>query len=222
MKKHTRQITAARPNHGSALGIVAICALLIVIAIVAIFQFSVFLGGSQELKNTVDAASLNVAKRAVENKVIAPTEFKDVADCSGCIGLATINRVWGKAFLINANAQEAQLTGFGNGKVTGSAQAAYSAASNLNAKVYQMLNSKDAADVHFNRMARDKPAKLLGAEGGISSPRAGDYATACIYRGEESNIMLDPEELPQGATVNQIVHAGVPYLQGYNPMQARW
>ena len=57
-----------RKSKGSAFAIVAVCALLIIIAIVSGFRMSVFLGGSQEMKNSVDAGALNVAKRVFEIK----------------------------------------------------------------------------------------------------------------------------------------------------------
>lgn len=211
-----------RSKQGSTLGLVAMCTLLIIIALGAAFQLMIYLGGSQELKNSVDAGSLNVAMRASEVRVNVPRAegYDDVADCSGRVGLSNINRVWGKAYLINANAEEMNATGYSNDRVVASADNAYFFANRLNDQLYNALTSGASADVHFNQIATNKPAKLLKAGGDISSSHEVDWTTACLYPGEESNISFDPQSLPPGIIPNQIKMNDKTYLQGYNAMDA--
>ncbi|MBI2809562.1 MAG: hypothetical protein HYX67_01845 [Candidatus Melainabacteria bacterium] len=211
-----------RAKRGSTLGLVAMCTLLIIIALGAAFQLMIYLGSSQELKNSVDAGSLNVAMRASEIRVPAPrvSGYDDVADCNGRVGLSNINRVWGKAYLINANAQDMGNTGYSNGDVSASSKSAYDLATRLNDQLYNALTSGASADVHFNQIATNKPAKLLKTGGDISSSHEVDWATACVYPGEESNISFDPASLPPGTVPNQIKMNDKTYLQGYNGMDA--
>ncbi len=214
--------TSLRTNRGSTLGLVAMCALLVILALVAGFQMMIYFGSSQELKNSVDAGSLNVAMRASEIRVPAPREsgYDDVADCSGRVGISNINRVWGKAYLINANAEDMNQTGYSNTNVSESAKSAYNLATKLNDQLYNALTSGASADVHFNQMAGAKPAKLLKTGGDVSSSHDTDWTTACMYPGEESNISFDPPSLPPSARPNQINMNNKTYLQGYNAMEA--
>lgn len=215
-------LPAIRRNRGSTLGLVAMCALLVILALVAGFQLMVYFGSSQELKNSVDAGSLNVAMRAAEIRVPAPpaTEYDDVADCNGRVGISNINRVWGKAYLINANAEEMNNSGYATSDSATSAKSAYTLATQLNNQLYNALTSGASSDVHFNQMAANKPAKLLKSGGDVSSNHDIDWATACMYPGEESNISFDPASLPSGAHPNQINMNNKTYLQGYNAMDA--
>src|SRR5580704_4574027 len=96
----TRELKRQRRKHGATMGLVVACVLLIILAIVGAFQLSVYLSGSQEMKNSVDAGALNVAKRSVQIKVPVQPGFEDVADSMQMYSLANINRVWGKAYLI--------------------------------------------------------------------------------------------------------------------------
>ncbi|HEY9731048.1 MAG TPA: hypothetical protein V6C89_04000 [Drouetiella sp.] len=214
--------SSLRKSRGSTLGLVAMCAFLVIIALVAGFQMMVYFGSSQELKNSVDAGSLNVAMRASEIRVPAPREggYDDVADCNGRVGISNINRVWGKAYLISANSQDMSATGYSNGAVADSANSAYRLATRLNDQLYNALTSGASADVHFNQMAGAKPAKLLKTGGDVSSNHDTEWSTACMYPGEESNISFDPPSLPPGARPNQIKMNDKIYLQGYNVMEA--
>ena len=61
-------------------------ALLVIIAIFAAFQLAVYMGGSRELRNSVDAAALNVSKRMIEVKVKPDPMYNDIADSTGNVG----------------------------------------------------------------------------------------------------------------------------------------
>jgi hypothetical protein len=212
-----------RQASGASLGLVAAAALLIVVAIVAGFKLMVYLGSSQELRNSVDAAALNVSKRAVENKVPCGmgTGYDDVADTTGNVGLTNINRVIGKAYLINANEEQMKMTGSDGGQGAANAMQSYGQAEHILGGLYSILTSKDAADVHFKQISQGKPAKLLGEAGTISTNKNSDWAVAWVYRGEESNLQVDKLALPQNANPNLIqMKDSSYYMQGFNPMKA--
>lgn len=215
-----------RRNNGSAFAIVAVCALLIIIAIVTGFRMSVFLGGSQEMKNSIDAGALNVAKRVFELKT-NPTGssskqglgYDDVADSQRTISLANINRVWGKSFLVNANAEAMSQQGYGTGG--NSPKEAFQNAKTINDELYKILTNTTALSVYFNKLVSGKPAKLLGRGGNVSSGDTAEWDSAALYRGEESNIEVnDPQTIPSGITANLHTKQNQTYMQGYNPSEA--
>ncbi len=217
-------IYSKRKARGASIGLVVAAALLIIVAIIAGFKFMMYLGGSQELRNSVDAAALNVSKRAVENKVPCGvgSGYDDVADSTGNAGLTNINRVIGKAYLINANEEAMKASGNDtNGQGAGDAQQAMQQAQTILGNLYSVLNSKDAADVHFKQISQGKPAKLLGQEGAVTTDKNGEWAVAWVYRGEESNLQVDKMALPVNANPNLIqMKDSSYYMQGYNPMKA--
>lgn len=207
-----------RSKKGSTLGLVALCSLLAVIALGAAFQLMIYLGSSQELKNSVDAAALNVGMRATEIKVPAPVEFEDVADCNGRIGLQNINRVWGKALLVNANAEDMRKSSLDNQFVKDQATRAYMKAGKINDQLYNMLTSGASTDAFFNQMTANKPAKLLKVNGAVNSNHDDEWSTACLYPGEESNISFDAQSLPTGTVLHSVEVKDKTFIQGYNPM----
>jgi hypothetical protein len=209
-------------RRGASLGVVIAVIFVIITVSIAAFQAMIYLGGSRELRHSVDAAVLNVSKRATENKVpCSPqTGYDDVADASGQVGLTNINRVWGKAFLINANAQNMQSKGYATAATTSNASDAFTKAQSLNDSVYNILASKASADSHFAQIARNKPAKLLQTNNQISTDKSSSWAIGWIYRGEESNITVDTGAIPAGITPKYLVASGTTYLQGFNPMEA--
>ncbi|HEY9716001.1 MAG TPA: hypothetical protein V6C69_00925 [Trichormus sp.] len=222
--RHTQR--AAR---GVTLLMVAMCALLLIIAIVALFKLLTYFGGSQELKNSVDAAALAVSQRAVEIEIALPNHpdkqgleyiYSDVVDSRQKFGLANINRVWGKAYLINANAQQMQAQGFDQGAAVQNGQIAYDQAKDIDAQLYQLVTNKGSVDDYFKRMTAGKPARLLGTAGEVTTTNKNDWATACVYRGDESNLQLSAQTVPQPVAPSTITNNGTTYLQGYNAMSA--
>ena len=215
-----------RNARGTTFAIVAVCALLIIFAILAGFRMSVYLGSSQEMKNSIDAGALNVAKRVFEIKTSATasnskqgTGYDDVGDSEHSISLANINRVWGKAFLVNANAESMSEQGYGSSG--GSPSEASNSAIQLNNQLYGMLTNTTALSVYFNKLVSGKPAKLLGKNGSVTAGDTDDWDSAALYRGEESNIKVsDPQTIPPGVTANLHTKLNQTFMQGYNPSQA--
>lgn len=209
-----------RGTRGASLGLIAMGALLVIIAIFAAFQFAVYMGGSRELRNSVDAAALNVSKRMIEVKVAPDPEYSDIADTTGNIGLMNINRLWAKAYLINANQEAMMKEGYSTSESSTSASVAYQKAEATNANLASMLNSKTSGDQYFKQMAGTKPAKLLGADGGVTTNTQSTWAVAMVNRGAESNINYQQQQLPDGAQPNGFNQNGKLWLRGYSPFVA--
>lgn len=230
-RKHTKQAFKPRQHYdchrsrsrrGASMGMVVASAFVLLVVGVAAFQMSIWIGGSRELRHSVDAAVLNVSKRACEDKVQCGvgSGYNDVADSTGMVGLSNINRVWGKAYLINANAESMQKTGTGTGTSAQDGQQAYLQAQTLNDNLYNILTSKASADTHFTQIAQNKPTKLLQGTNQVVTSKNSTWSYAWIYRGEESNISVDTAAIPPGINPNYLVQNGTTYLQGYNSMKA--
>ena len=100
-----------RTTTGASVFLVILCAILSILCIYAAFHYFIIMGGSGEVRNAVDAAALNVSKHAIDIKVPSGDFFEDCANSQGQVGITNINRVWGKAFLINANVQAMKTAG---------------------------------------------------------------------------------------------------------------
>ncbi len=202
--------------------------MLIILVFGAAFQLFVYLGGTQEMKNSVDASTLNTAKRATLVKTSVKEfddsgrrcVYADVADSTNKFGLNNINRLWGMDYLINANAQAMQQDGFGTALANNNARIANDQAIPINAQLYQLLLNKKSFDPYFTQISTGKPARLLGTSGSVSTNDNYEFGTACLYRGEESNITYDPLEIPHGVVPNSIQMNNQLYMQGYNPSEA--
>ena len=208
-------------SRGASLVIVVALLFLLLTIGVATFQLAMLLGGSRELRHSVDAAVLNVSKRATENKVPCGlgTGYDDVADSTGMVGLSNINRLWGKAYLINANEESMLKAGYSSGDSASNASAAFTAAQQLNDSLFNMLTSKSSADAHFSQIACSKPVRLLQGGREVYTDKSSSWDYGWIYRGEESNIAVDTGAIPAGITPQYLVQNQVTYLQGFNPMQ---
>ncbi len=200
--------------------------MLIILAIVSGFRLSVYLGSSQEMKNSIDAGALNVAKRVFELKTNAAasnskqgTGYDDVTDSQHMIGLANINRVWGKAYLVNANAQAMSQGGYGTSG--DSPNQASQNARTLNDQLYGVITDKGLLHTYFNKLLASKPAKLLGQRGTVIAADQSNWDSAALYRGEESNIQVnDLQTIPSGVAPNLYTRFNSSWMQGYNPSQA--
>jgi len=217
-----RQRTAA----GASLILVIFCALGLVALVVGVFQLYRLMGGSREVRNAVDAGALNLSKRIFELRVPADSNYNDVADSNGQVGMSNINRVWGKAYLINANIQQMQADGQLGPAGLGNGDAAYQAAQNINDQLYQEVSCRQKHSDFFNQVAGFKQATLLSGDttvtkdthtGNQESPMA---SIAMVDRGDESNIVFNPSQLPKMVKASSVQHGNKDYLSGYTPMQA--
>lgn len=180
---------------------------------------SVLMGGSRQVRNSVDAAVLNVGKRVVETKVPSSSAFADVADSQGTVGLSNINRVWGKAVLVNANAKEIKDEGLDRqGQAAGSANTSYEMAQQVNDNLVEKLSDKTTLNMYFRHTAKKRGASLLGSAAALDKADDTQYQIAMVSRGAESNIKFKDDQLPEGVTVNKVSLGSNNYVQGYTPI----
>lgn len=214
---HLSQRLQRRAERGASIILVSVCAVLLILLIYVGFNYALITGGSREVRNAVDAGALNVSKRVVELKVPPNDVYKDVADSAGGIGLSNINRVWGKAVIINANVQGMKNEGSSTPDAESNALMSYQGAQNINDQLYGALQSKSTLDNYFNQLANNRPASLLGAEATISAPERHNWTNSMVYRGDESNISFDKQQLPAGVTLSEVQRGKKLYIKGYSP-----
>lgn len=195
--------------------LVAVAAMFLILMLFIVFQFSLITGGSREVRNAVDAAALNVSKRVGELKVAAPEKFEDVADSGGKVGIANINRLWGKSLLINANAEEIQKEGLANQYTSQNANESYRLAQEANDALVNQLTDKVNLDTFFNQMAALRGAKLLGSD--LKTVNGPGWDVGMVDRGAESNLSFDKKQFPKGTDVGAVDSNGK-YLKGYTPV----
>lgn len=206
-----------RSQNGASLVLVAISAGFLIILLFIVFQFLTLNSGSREVRNAVDAAALNVSKQVGTLKVPVGPQFSDVADKGGLVGMSNINRVWGKAYLINANAEAIQKEGLTNQYTTQNADEAYRVAKIANDNLVNTLTDKKTLDQFFNDMANVRKAKLLGTASELKTVDGPGWDVAMVDRGAPSNLKFDEKQIPKGATVAPI---SANHVSGYKPFNA--
>lgn len=211
----------SRNRKGASLFLIAGAAFLLAVLIYLGFQYVLLTGGSREVRNAVDAAVLNLSKRVCEVKVPPGPGFDDCADTSGQISMANINRVWGKAYLINANADEMMAEGLSTGNAASAAASSYTAAEATNSQLRACITNKGTLDVLFSHLANKRGAPLIGANQ-IKTDRETMYKTALVDRGAESNLDFNPTALPKTAQSQtpQVRIGKSTYIPGYKTFKA--
>ncbi len=206
-----------RNSQGASIFLILLIAVILAYLAYLGFQYMMLTGGSREVRNAVDASVLNVAKSVVVLKVPAPPQFRDCADSSGTVGISTINRVWGKAYLINANVEEMKNTGQITGKASGNGDLAYGLAQRTNAALYSRLTNKVALDQFFGNLADRREAFMLGRGTVVQHDQESYYPTAMVDRGAEANLAYNPVQIPRNVQIKGLQYGKQFYVQGYNP-----
>ncbi len=225
MKENRSKLNRQRQSTGASLALVAVCAGLIILFLIVCFQMAQQMGGLQELNYTADSAALNTAKRSMEVKVGTGPLYSDCADSTGMVGLANINRVWGKAFLINANVEEMMANQELTDQATNSGNNAFAAAQQINDNLCSEVGSIPILNSFFDQIAGQRLAKLLGNATLQPTDKiacAGFWRSSLVYRGDESNLAFRSNQIPGplNSQIQGISTAGQTFLQGYTPLQA--
>ncbi|PWU01568.1 MAG: hypothetical protein C5B53_02740 [Candidatus Melainabacteria bacterium] len=214
-------------QRGITLGLVAVLGILLTIIGLGLFTMSMILGGARETRNAVESGALNVGKQSL-TVAVSPSagdqqQFMDVADSNGQFELKNIDRVWGKATLASINESAMESEGSSSSTSSAHAQQLQQAAQDLSTQLSQQLNQANNLYGFFEPYAQAGSVRMLGAKTYVDVVADGDWQTALMDRGAESNIAVDPTQLPSGfdATSLQLVTAkdGNQYLPGYTQVQ---
>lgn len=207
---------ANRNANGNILSLVAVTAFVMVLIGLAVFQVILAVGASREVRGSVNAGTLNVAKKAVEVTVTpdgaVESQFDDITDDQGRIGLRNVNRMWGKAMLVALNAQA--MTGG-----QGHAEAIYSAAKSMNDRLAKKLNDEDNLHGYFNEISRANSSRMVSADSAVKEQAGRGWQTSFVDRGLETNVEFDAQQLPQGGdAVSAVAIGNSRYIAGYEPI----
>lgn len=206
-----------RGEHGASLILIVVSAGFLIIFVFIAFQFYTLNSGSREVRNAVDAAALNVSKQVATLRVPIGDQFSDVADKGGLVGMSNINRVWGKAYLINANAEAIQKEGLANQYTTQNADQAYRLAQQANDTLVDTVTCKTKLDAFFNDIANIRRAKLLGSNSELKTVDGPGWDVGMVDRGAQSNLKFDEKQIPKGAAV---APSNAGHVKGYTPFNA--
>ncbi len=213
-----RMHKSARTKKGSSLFLVALFAFILIALVYLGFEYVMMLRHSRQARNTVDAAVLNIAKRAPESRVPCDVLFNDVADSDGKVGLSNINRVWGKAYLINANVQDMRDEDVLTDEAVSHADTAYKVAEWINNRLQAKLTDQHTLNAYFQQTS----ALRKSEEQSEAMKHAIDdgYMTAMIGRGGSSNLDFKQEQLPGNVRAEASRSAdGSTSMKGYSPFK---
>jgi len=218
MFRHKRQ-TIRRTKKGASLALVAAFAIVLGLVLWATFNLTYIFGGSQQVRNAVDAGALSTAQKVLTVTAKPGENYADVADTSGNITLSNINRTWGKALLVNANVQSMMTEGQALPQAQTNGKTAFSGAETINNELYQQLNNTTLLSTFFNQIAAQRSINMLGSGAGMkASIQAVNWPTALLDRGAASNLNFSPGQIPSDANINVIAAGGA--LAGYEPIKA--
>lgn len=209
-----------RTTRGASLYLIIACGFGLVLLIYGLFQLSMIMGGSRQVRNAVDAGALNVSKRMMEIRVPTNENYADVADTQGKIGMSNVNRLWGKAYLINANIEDMQKNSQLGPKASTNGDSAYQSAQRINDALFTELASTKNQDIYFHQMAGRRTANLINPGMGIDKSKATTGSIALVDRGDESNLVMTPSQVPDGVAVTKVDRGDKSYMAGYIPMTA--
>jgi hypothetical protein len=217
-------MTKKRSQNGAMLPVVLACAAILVIIIVGAFSLSFIFSGEQKVRSVVDSGALMLAHNAPNLKVKPVPGFEDCADTSGKIGLMNINRVIGKAMLINMNAEDMKNSG-----QTGTSDAAATAAQGLSDSIASQVKDKvtdtQASTVAFQvavpKRSGGGSADVASSDGGGGA--APQFDSSFVHRNDESNVAIDKGQLPESIKLPEdaVVEQGksTEMMRGYRPIK---
>jgi len=207
----------ARKSRGASLALVAAFAGVLIVCILAAYGLSNMFGASEEARNGVDAAALNLANKCIDIKVAPQGVYGDVADTSGQISLTNINRVWGKSLLVNANVVAMQNTGQAGGLAKANGEAAFTQAQSINDDLFDALTAKTTTSALFNDLAVRRSAKMLTGSKTLVASGNEAWPTAALNRGGTSNLAISKNQIPNAA--NMTINPVGGYAPGYQPIE---
>jgi Flp pilus assembly protein TadG len=208
-----------RKAKGASLALVAAFAIVLGLVLYATFNLTYMFGGSQQVRNAVDAGALSTAQKVLTVSAKPGEIYPDVVDTSGNITLSNVNRVWGKSLLVNANVQSMTVEGQALPQAQGNGKTAFTGAEDINGQLYQQLNNTTLLSTFFNQIAAQRSINMLGSGGGMQANiKSINWPTALLDRGAESNLTFSPGQIPGDANIS--VTAVGSAMAGYSPIKA--
>ncbi len=238
-----------RSKRGGAIVFGVVLALALVVLGCGFLLFSMFMGGQSETKNAVDAGTLNVGRKALDQVGVPLTTLDELSFFDDCTinstnnngddtksaTLRNINRIWAKALLLGINADAAQADNQA-GSMAGNANSAFSAAQTLSNALADKLTDQNNLHGFFDDYAGANSTRMVGTKSQTKTLAGPNWQTSFMNRNDESNISLGGQppnfNLPPGYSLDSSAYtqctrtpvpsgaAGQYFLKGYSSITA--
>lgn len=128
------------------------------------------------------------------------SQFNDVLDDNASVGLTNINRVWGKALLAAMNNKQMHDANLATGESDAHVESLYSGAKSISDRLADQLNQPKNHFNYFAELSRRSTTRMStdNAKAQVIPDIKGNWETACMDRGEESNLIIEQSQLPEG------------------------
>lgn len=209
---------------------VIVSAIVFIIVSIGLIQLSMLIGGSRELANATDASSLNTGRLATTVQVSIgggdEGQYGDVAEDGKSFSLKSIDRLWGKCLLIQANQDEMKNDGYDSGDSNSHASSMFDAAKSISDRLADKLKDPHTLYPFFDQMAKQESMRMLGNVAGANADQvATAWKTSLYDRQVESNIAVSEGQLPAPFNLDENKNAikasdGKLYFRGYVPIEA--
>lgn len=194
-----------RRESGSILALTSALGLALVVLGVGFFFFVMYMNAQKETKNAIDAGTLNVGRKALDeiSVPVTNTSFFDVCKDppnnspipNPTINLRRINRIWAEAMLYKINALAQQAEGQDNNGMTNASNALQSAEQISNQLALRLKNQTDLYPF-FTDLAKQNNVRMIGNSATVKEIPGANWQTSTIREVKnsdkvaESNIML--------------------------------
>lgn len=128
------------------------------------------------------------------------SQFNDVLDDNDSIGLTNINRVWGKALLAAMNNKQMHDANLATGDSDAHVDTMYGAAKSISDRLADQLNNSKNLQPYFAELSRKSSTRMStsNTKAQVVPDTKSGWGTACMERGEASNLIIEQGQLPDG------------------------
>ncbi len=237
-----------RNSKGSITALSAALAGVLVLLGVGFFFFCLYMDAQKETKNAIDAGTLNVGKKALDDpfELIPPVGDKgcffdvtsdgiknDITDCNGKMNLRRVNRMWAEAMLFKINAMGADADGTSDKGDTNASQA-LTDCKDISDSLAGKLTDENKLHDYFTEIAKLNSVRMIGQSATVDPIPGSGWQTAQMKKEGESNVVLGGSSgnffPPPGFTWNSNNltattrnpqpqgSSGITFLKGYHPI----
>lgn len=218
--------TQSHRGRGATLALIAASTMLIGTIGVVCYLLLCMLGGSREGRHATDSGTLNVGKKSVLVTVDASSDENEIYGSlsdNGKYSLRSINRVWGKCFLTTLNQTAMMKAGHASSGSANYSAAGWNVANAISDRLSSALNDQQNLEPYFNELSHNYSLRMFSNPSAIAPTK--NWQTACMNRGQESNMRIYADQLPPGINAEDLgadpvtaLADGKVYLRGYYPL----
>ena len=128
------------------------------------------------------------------------SQFNDVLDENDSVGLTNVNRIWGKALLAAMNNKQMHDANLATSDSDSHVDSMYGAAKSISDRVSDQLTNPKNHYNYFAELSRKSSTRMStnNSKSQVIPDTKSGWDTACMERGEESNLLIEQGQLPEG------------------------